>query len=555
MRKFILTAAILVAIFALCCACNPNTPCNDYTPVIVTTSLKDKPVLVGDKMPSFPLVTDGSSLNVLITAENCNPEDVYVWKKYQQMTGVKVNWTPVTKANRTETVTAVLRDKTNLDLIMRCKINSTDLMQYGEKGLLIDLAKDDLLKTYAPNCWEYLSSHPDALSSIMNPDGTIYSLPQINSGAELRVSRKIFINKHWLDNLDLEVPTTTEEFYQTLKAFKDYDANGNGDATDEIPFSSMDWASVKDVLLGAFGLANRGVHNQSVDFDETTGNLRFVCTSEEYQHFIEYLNKLYSEKLLDNYLLTFDSKEMQTYCTNKIADDCVGVFANTNLAYVPADKLDNWIALDEALEGPDGHKEWAAIRANFHSQGAAAIPATCKNPALVLKWLDYFWTDEGTLFYHMGVENETFLVKEDGSYDYMPYIYEEMHAQNKSFDEIVSKYTPYPGGNNPTVEIAPYFKGGETADIPANAARSLINYGPDEYWPEFTFTSEESARLAVLKSDLLKKYADVKEKEFISASTPPDWTAYLAGFDQSKVAEYLAIYKAAVDRYEALIKT
>ena len=92
----------------------------------------------------------------------------------------------------------------------------------------------------------------DALASVMNPDGTIYTLPQVNSGAELRVARKLFINKKWLENVNMEVPTTTEELYQLLKAFKEQDANGNGDPNDEIPLCSQDWTSIQESLFGAF---------------------------------------------------------------------------------------------------------------------------------------------------------------------------------------------------------------------------------------------------------------------------------------------------------------
>ena len=50
---------------------------------------------------------------------------------------------------------------------------------------------------------------------------------------------KLWINTQWLDNLGLEMPTTTEEFYQVMKAFKEQDANGNGDLNDEIPLSTV----------------------------------------------------------------------------------------------------------------------------------------------------------------------------------------------------------------------------------------------------------------------------------------------------------------------------
>ena len=172
------------------------------------------------------------------------------------------------------------------------------------------------------------------------------------------------------------------------------------------------------------------------------------------------------------------------------------------------DKKDNWVAIEEALEGPGGDKLWAPIRANFHSTGAAVIPATCSDPELVLRWLDYFRTDEGTLFYHMGVENETFVAKEDGTYDYVPAIYDEMAAENATFDETVAKFSPYPGGGNPMVEVAPYFRGGEMAPVPAATARALFPYGPQEYWPAFTFTAEETETLNALTSDIEKFCTD-----------------------------------------------
>ena len=192
-------------------------------------------------------------MNFMVTGyEDISADDVFVFNKYEEMTGVTINWTTVQRGTRNEEVYKALTNKSDLDLIMRCKIDSDKTTQYGDNGLIIDLAKDDLLKNNAPNCWAYLQSHPDALASVMNPDGTIYTLPQVNSGAELRVARKLFINKKWLENVNMEVPTTTEELYQLLKAFKEQDANGNGDPNDEIPLCSQDWTSIQESLFGAF---------------------------------------------------------------------------------------------------------------------------------------------------------------------------------------------------------------------------------------------------------------------------------------------------------------
>ena len=48
-----------------------------------------------------------------------------------------------------------------------------------------------------------------------------------------------------LDHLGLDMPTTTDEFVEVLRAFKDNDANGNGNPNDEIPlaFKFTDWGA------------------------------------------------------------------------------------------------------------------------------------------------------------------------------------------------------------------------------------------------------------------------------------------------------------------------
>lgn len=392
-----------------------------------------------------------------------------------------------------------------------------------------------------------MQQHPETLASVTNPDGSIYALPQVNAGAELRVGMKLFVNRNWLERVNLPLPTTTEEFYQLLRAFKEQDGNGNGVVGDEILFSCADWASVEQSMFGAFGLGNRGVHNLVVDCDERTGGVRLIAACDAYRDYLGFMRTLYSEKLLDNYCFTVKSEQWSA----NIANDLVGVFGSTNLAALPADQVGDWVAVGEALEGPNGDKLWSPIRANFHSTGAAVIPAACADPALVLRWLDYFWTDEGTLFYHMGVENETFVANRDGSYDYMPYIYDEMRTGNKKFDDVVAAYSPYPGGSNPTVEIAPYFMGGEMAEVPAAAARALFAYGPTEYWPSFTFTAEENDVLGPIQTDI-NKYCQAFEIEFITGVRPlTDWDAYVAQLEKLKLNTLLGIYQAAVDRYGA----
>lgn len=504
--------------------------------------------IVGNIPIEFPLVSEPTSINVLSCVGNVASEDIYVLQEYEKMTGIQVNWTDVTE-DRKEKIAAALASGADYDLILKGGLSAAMLGEYGSQGLIVDLMEDDILEKYAPNAWAYFQGHPDTLASILDPDGSIYGLPQVNAGPELRVSRKVFINKNWLDNVDMELPTTTDELYELLVAFKEQDANGNGDSSDEIPLCTQDWYGFQDMFYGAFGLGNRGQHNLIVDWDYEKDTVRLIPTSDGYKEMLQFMNKLYVEGLVDEELFTMTKENW----TTKAADDRIGVFAFTNLASLPGNLTENWIGIEEALEGPNGDKLWNPVRANFHSTGNAVIPETSDKVKEVLQWLDYFWTDEGTLFYHYGIEGETFVANDDGTYDFTDEIYDQM-KDGASYDDVVAKYSLYPGGRNPTVEVAPYFGGGEMAPIPAKAANDLFEYRPEEIWPNFTFTAEENSYISQIQTDI-QKYYESERTEFITGTKSFDeWDSYVKAMNDMKADKLLEVYSAAVERYNELVE-
>ena len=70
------------------------------------------------------------------------------------------------------------------------------------------------------------------------------NMSDLQMGSQLVDDYQELLKNHELlqevvDNLGLNMPTTTEEFYEVMKAFKEKDANGNGDPNDEIPLSTV----------------------------------------------------------------------------------------------------------------------------------------------------------------------------------------------------------------------------------------------------------------------------------------------------------------------------
>lgn len=78
-------------------------------------------------------------------------------------------------------------------------------------------------------------------------------MPRIQVSPSNETKYKLWINQTWLDKLDMELPTTTEEFKEMLIRFRDEDPNGNGEK-DEIPLlGSSSWGgSPVKFLTNAF---------------------------------------------------------------------------------------------------------------------------------------------------------------------------------------------------------------------------------------------------------------------------------------------------------------
>ena len=64
-----------------------------------------------------------------------------------------------------------------------------------------------------------------------------YAYPVIFDSEPIQIGTKLFINKTWVDKVGKEMPTTTDELYDLLKAFRKQIQIGNGEK-DEIPMGA-----------------------------------------------------------------------------------------------------------------------------------------------------------------------------------------------------------------------------------------------------------------------------------------------------------------------------
>ena len=173
-------------------------------------------------------------------------------KELEELTNVHITWQTCTEDGLDEKRNILFASGDYPDVLLSAGITKEEQMMYGEQGVLIPL--NDLIDKYSVEFKKLLEEIDWLRPAITAPDGNIYALPQINEAYHVTMGQKLWINTTWLEKLNLDMPTTTEEFEEVLKAFKTQDPNGNGVA-DEIPLSGAitGWnTGVEDFLLNAF---------------------------------------------------------------------------------------------------------------------------------------------------------------------------------------------------------------------------------------------------------------------------------------------------------------
>jgi putative aldouronate transport system substrate-binding protein len=550
-KRIISMIVMLVMVFGLFSGCgNQNETettekeqenVSNNTPTEVGEGAEESSVPDYLNEEEFPIVKEPITLTAMVSRHVSQPswDEILVWQEYEKMTGIKIEWQEVT-SELTEKRNLALASGDYPDLFYRASVPDTEILKYGSQGVFITL--NDLIDKYAPNYKKLLEENELAGKAARMPDGNIYTFVQYTDSDPIQINPKLYVNRTWLDKLEKEMPTTIDELYELLRAFKEEDPNGNGES-DEIPITAQSLGHVLNTLYGAWGLRNRGTDHGNVDMNEETGELRYIPVQPEYKEMLQFANKLYTEGLLDQEIFTMNVPQLVA----KGAEDLVGAFAHTNVQQIGNVGEENFEGLHEALEGPHGDKLWAK-RGNIGARGAFVITDKCEYPEAAVRWIDHFYSEEGGRFVFMGVEEKSYEQTADGEYKFLDEIVNNI-PEGSTYDQVISKYVPYAGGGIPALQKTEYFKGGETTPISLKAAENMSPYTPKEIWSKFNFTLEEIDRKGALESDI-NGYVNQMLPQFIQGKIPfTEWENYVAEIEKMGLDEYMQIYTTAYERY------
>lgn len=294
--------------------------------------------------------------------------------------------------------------------------------QYGQEGAFLPL--NELIDEHAPNIKAFFEKRPDIKAAISAANGELYYIPYLPEG---NFGRMYFIRQDWLDILELDTPSTVDELYEVLTAFRNNDPNGNG-KKDEVPFLSRDWQEI--VRLVILWDARTTGSDTFHDYYVKDGKITHGYTEEAYKTGISNLAKWYAEGLIDPEYntrgkrsrevlfganqggMTHDWYPSTTSFNVSLADKVPGF----SLKAMPPPASPSGRRLEEHRVIPVKPDGWAIGHENKH-------------PVETIKYFDFWFTELGRRLSNFGVEGQHYDMV-DGKAVYKPEILEAADPVN-----------------------------------------------------------------------------------------------------------------------------
>jgi putative aldouronate transport system substrate-binding protein len=348
----------------------------------------------------LPISDKGLELSLWIPADGNfrgkNYNEKHSFQQMEKNTGIKINFLMANSTGWTDQFNLLMSSGKLPDMIFNYEWDK-HVVKYGSNGALLPL--EQLIDKHAPNIKRLLQEKPDVRGQITSPDGHIYYLPNVALENIQLIQLFPQIREDWLTKLNLKSPETTDDWYNVLKAFREKDPNGNGQK-DEIPLTSVNLENIMRLFAPAFGV--------EYDFFVENGQVKYGPYDSRFLDVVTYLNKLYSEQLLDpNYLVDADFKLL----TEKVTTDRAGSWFGWAGSYMGTftnlmkEKKHPTFKIAPVVppKGPRGDQRHVSVRWPATGIGLAVSSQT-KYPEEVIKWLDYQYSEEGVILNNYGVE-------------------------------------------------------------------------------------------------------------------------------------------------------
>ena len=419
------------------------------------------------------------------------------------------------------------------------------------KGMDEAIEESELIYDLAPYVDEFAPDYIKALKDYGLYKDVVTDagyLPQVaNIYVNPYQNRGMIIRQDWLDAVNMEVPETYDELYDALTAFKVELGKESG------TFFMCDLgASGGQSIGGGFGVADTyksGIY--AYPYSVQDGDVVFGWTQKEYKDVLKLYNKWFEEKLIWQDYMSSGNANLLSSNTNGRAAFAAGdlgvAFSEiSDVAGLPASSTDPNMTISPMTnpvqkKGDVNHLSQPADQ----SANGWVITTDCQDLELCLKYVNYYFTEEGSELYSWGIEGKTYNIV-NGKRQFTDLILN--NPEKMAFKAAINVYCLeiWPGIQDKSRDAAVY-------DAESFAATDVWVSNADYAWHypiKAAMNADESSLWATKFSEVDTYHSEMVNK-FIIGEEDIDakWDEYIATMNSLGAEECTECKQSAYDRY------
>lgn len=436
MKKLLVTllaASMCLSMLAGCSSDNEDSKTNSSTTDSTASNETSEPQ--GNvEMQDFTVLGDDASTRFDYATEM---DDMYAFKAFRELMeakGINLVMEYVKDDQYLTTLQTRFAAQNNIPMYASMyQMTETDVLKLATQGVLLDI--NELLEKgdgTAKDYWYNDTYGKQGRNKAMTPEGNFWWLPNLyislwENGEYTGTGTNLtsVIRKDWLDQYNLEIPTTLEEYKTALKTFNEQDPSGSGAGIAGMNVYSSNPCDWGDSIANWFGLV-RGLISVNWDTDTAVSPWH----QDTVKDYLTFANSLYADGLYDPEMIGSTSTLSQKIANNQVAGLTTYALATT---YEPT--------IEAAF---NGGKEGGALYADIYPIEAVKgvspllpledptyiwdefVFTTKADPELAAKFLDVYYSPEHIEILNYGVEGihyevvngekqwKKYVAKEDG---------------------------------------------------------------------------------------------------------------------------------------------
>lgn len=475
------------------------------------------------------------------TMKNFSEHEMY--KELEKRTGIKIEFIHPPEGQGKEQLNLMIASKDLPDIIEDgIKHYPGKYLKAYEDGIIVDIK--DLQKQYAPNLTKLYTTYPELLMDIETESGNVFFTPFIRGNTAGRIFYGLYMRSDWLKELNMNPPTTMDEIYQALKAFKEKKgakspftgAGGKSGSSDRIR---------NDAFLGAYGLGP--------EFFAEKGKVLYGPYDPRFKDYVATMAKWYKEGLIDSEFASITGKNIDAKMTNGEAGASYGLLGGHFGTYLQLmkekDAKYDLVGLQPPSLKPGEPSLFMKQDPIVSELNATVITTANKYPKETMALLDYGYGKEGHMLFNFGTEGVSYKM-ENGYPKFTDLI--TNNSDGTPMASILVKYTRSKS-NGPFVTDGRY--GEQLSQFPQQkqALQSWTKWSKEATEANTrvyeNLTTEENARIAPLMTEI-NTYRDEMFLKWVMGQQPLDnFEQYRQQLQKMGMDEVLKIRQAAYDRF------